>query len=115
MAADVTSRFVCPHCKKGFELLAGLKDHLVTEHLHGRSLQQQQQGSVQHEQATTSTTLRPPPGISSPASAPANTTTSLHQASSSAELTRHFTCNLITTKKWAPGCEIVYGNLRQKW
>ena len=74
-STDVMSRFVCPHCKKGFDLLAGLKDHLVTEHLHGRAQNQQHHGNLQHQQtpssnAATSATmansaLRPPTGISS--------------------------------------------------
>lgn len=97
-STDVTSRFVCPHCKKGFHLLAGLKDHLVTEHLHGRphSQQQHHQGNLQQQQTTTSATaipatmvnsaLRPPSEITSPASASA-TSTSPHQASHSTELT----------------------------
>ena len=94
-----TSRFVCPHCKRGFHLLAGLKDHLVTEHLHGRpqevqqQQQHQQQGNLQHQKTITaipanmaSSALRPPSGITSPAST-STTSTSPHQASLSAELT----------------------------
>ena len=94
-STDVTSRFVCPHCKKGFHLLAGLKDHLVTEHLHGRpNNQQQQQGNLQPQQTTTSATaipatmangaLHPPSGITSTPSA-STTSTSPHQASNSAK------------------------------